>query len=89
MKQEKQEWQPPPAPAIAAPSPAVFLSHGRKLMGNAKKDHLLQWAVVARLHSLFGLYQNSNLISLSVLTIHIDCLYLTDVHVYHIIIQRR
>jgi hypothetical protein len=66
-----------PAPAMAAPSPAVFLSHGRDLMGNAKKDHLLQQTDVARFHSLFGtspilcIYQKSNLISLSVLTIHI------------------
>jgi hypothetical protein len=44
-----------PAPAMSAPSPAVFLWHGRELMGNAEKDPLLaQRTVVARFHSLFG-----------------------------------
>jgi hypothetical protein len=43
-----------PAPAMAAPPPAVFLLHGRELMGNAEKDHLLQRTVVARFYSLFG-----------------------------------
>jgi hypothetical protein len=56
-----------PRPPMAAPSPAVFLSHGRELMGNAEKDHLLQRTEVVRFHSLFRtspilcIYQNSNL----------------------------
>jgi hypothetical protein len=71
-----------PAPAMAAPSPAFFLSHGNELMGNAKKDHLLQRTEVARFHSLFGtspilcIYQIFNLISLSVLTIHIQIVFI-------------
>jgi hypothetical protein len=81
------------APVMAAPSPAVFLSHGRELMGNAENEHLLQQTVVARFHSLFGtspilcIYQNSNLISID--DTHLDCLYPPDVHVYDIIIQRQ
>jgi hypothetical protein len=38
----------------AAPSPDVFLSAGRDLMGNAHRDHLLQRRVVARFHTLIG-----------------------------------
>jgi hypothetical protein len=43
-----------PAPAMAAPSPAVFLSHGRELMGNAEKDYLLQRTVFFDFEHLSG-----------------------------------
>ena len=39
---------------MAAPTDKVFLSHGREIMGNAKKDHLSQQTVVAPFNSLFG-----------------------------------